>query len=181
MAINKVIYGTTVLVDLTSDTVDAAHLAKGYTAHDAAGNLVSGTLEQQSGGNLLSGITPSLLNGTTQSGNSYVIPDSKNNGVDYIEYTLDHHAPTSDTTYRLSAFGESKDAYGTIVSVFLYVHGTGGSTSIRKNYFLLDGSVPQATDIELSSGERIVRIVFGSYANQKSSSISKIALNALEG
>lgn len=43
MAISKVVYGAKVLVDLTSDTVDAAHLAKGYTAHDAGGEAVSGT------------------------------------------------------------------------------------------------------------------------------------------
>lgn len=42
--INKVVFGTTVLVDLTADTVDAAHLASGYTAHGADGAQVSGTL-----------------------------------------------------------------------------------------------------------------------------------------
>mgnify|MGYP003295134341 CR=1 FL=1 len=33
----------TVLIDLTSDTVDAAHLIQGYTAHDKAGNKITGT------------------------------------------------------------------------------------------------------------------------------------------
>lgn len=62
MAISKVVYGTTVLLDLTSDTVDAAHLAKGYTAHDAAGNQVVGTLgeQQQIRKNLLKGTSDSL-------------------------------------------------------------------------------------------------------------------------
>lgn len=46
MAISKVVYGAKVLVDLTSDTVDAAHLSKGYTAHDAAGNPIVGTLAE---------------------------------------------------------------------------------------------------------------------------------------
>lgn len=46
MAISKVVYGAKVLVDLTSDTVDAAHLADGYTAHDASGNLIVGTLAE---------------------------------------------------------------------------------------------------------------------------------------
>lgn len=55
MAISKVVYGTKTLVDLTSDTVDAAHLAAGYTAHDAAGNLIVGTLGQQTKKNLLKG------------------------------------------------------------------------------------------------------------------------------
>ena len=62
MAISKVVYGTTTLVDLTSDTVDAAHLAKGYTAHDAAGNAVVGTLgeQQQIRKNLLKGTSDSF-------------------------------------------------------------------------------------------------------------------------
>lgn len=45
MAVNKVVYGTTVLVDLTKDTVKADKLAAGVTAHDAAGNLITGVLE----------------------------------------------------------------------------------------------------------------------------------------
>lgn len=40
---NKVIYGGQVLIDLTSDTVDAAHLLSGYTAHLKNGSTVSGT------------------------------------------------------------------------------------------------------------------------------------------
>lgn len=44
MAISKVVYGAAVLVDLTSDTVDAAHLAQGYTAHGADGEAITGTM-----------------------------------------------------------------------------------------------------------------------------------------
>ena len=50
MAVNKVIYGTTVLVDLTGDTVTPDKLLKGATAHDAAGEPITGTLEAGSGG-----------------------------------------------------------------------------------------------------------------------------------
>lgn len=42
MAISKVVYGNKTLVDLTSDTVTAETLADGYTAHDAAGNKITG-------------------------------------------------------------------------------------------------------------------------------------------
>ena len=45
MAVNKVVYGTTVLVDLTGDTVTADKLLKGATAHDAAGEPITGTME----------------------------------------------------------------------------------------------------------------------------------------
>lgn len=62
MAISKVVYGTKVLVDLTSDTVDAAHLADGYTAHDAAGNIIVGTLGHKDKKNLLRGTKDAVSN-----------------------------------------------------------------------------------------------------------------------
>lgn len=43
MAVSKVVYGTTVLVDLTADTVSAEALLQGYTAHDKTGAQVTGT------------------------------------------------------------------------------------------------------------------------------------------
>lgn len=43
MAISKVVYGKTTLLDLTADTVSADKLAAGVTAHDKAGNAVTGT------------------------------------------------------------------------------------------------------------------------------------------
>ena len=41
--INKVIVNGQTKMDLTSDTVDAAHLLKGYTAHDKSGAPIEGT------------------------------------------------------------------------------------------------------------------------------------------
>lgn len=43
MAVNKVIYGTTVLVDLTKDSVTADALVEGKTAHGADGEPIAGT------------------------------------------------------------------------------------------------------------------------------------------
>ena len=43
MAINKVIYGGRTLIDLTSDTITAADLANGVTAHDKSGAAITGT------------------------------------------------------------------------------------------------------------------------------------------
>ena len=40
--VNKVVLGSEVLIDLTSDTVDASHLLYGYTAHGADGETVTG-------------------------------------------------------------------------------------------------------------------------------------------
>ena len=44
MSINKVIYDGTTLIDISGDTVTAGNLASGYTAHDASGAQVTGTL-----------------------------------------------------------------------------------------------------------------------------------------
>lgn len=43
MGNSKVVYGSTVLIDLTADTVTADKILANYTAHDAAGNAVTGT------------------------------------------------------------------------------------------------------------------------------------------
>ena len=40
---NKVIYGGQTLIDLTSDTADAAHVLKNYTFHDKSGAIVTGS------------------------------------------------------------------------------------------------------------------------------------------
>ena len=46
MAVNKVIYNNETLIDLTTDTVTADKLLKGYTAHDKKGNKITGTHEE---------------------------------------------------------------------------------------------------------------------------------------
>ena len=45
MAINKVIYGSNVLLDLTADTVEEDKILTGYTAHDKTGTLITGTCD----------------------------------------------------------------------------------------------------------------------------------------
>ena len=45
MAINKVVYGNNILVDLTSDTVTPDKLKLGTTAHSADGSSIVGTAE----------------------------------------------------------------------------------------------------------------------------------------
>lgn len=43
--INKVVYGSTVLIDLTADTITADKILASYTAHDKAGNIITGTCD----------------------------------------------------------------------------------------------------------------------------------------
>ena len=59
MAINKVKYGNTTLIDLTSDTVTADKLMQGYTAHDRSGAVINGTIGD--GNNLEYGLTDGTI------------------------------------------------------------------------------------------------------------------------
>ena len=43
--INKVIYGTSTLIDLSEDTVTPERMYKGITAHMADGSITTGTAE----------------------------------------------------------------------------------------------------------------------------------------
>lgn len=43
MAINKVVYGSQTLMDLTADTVTADKLLQGFTAHDQSGAAITGS------------------------------------------------------------------------------------------------------------------------------------------
>ena len=97
MAVNKVEYNENgqlkTLIDLTADTVTADKLAKGYTAHDMSGNIITGTME--SGNSLIPwdiskfGVYYSNLDGTNSSlygDSSYSVVgsyrnDSYNTGV----------------------------------------------------------------------------------------------------
>lgn len=52
--VNTVVYGNHVLIDLSEDTVDSSKLLSGATAHDKAGNQITGTVVIQ---NFYSGTT----------------------------------------------------------------------------------------------------------------------------
>ena len=70
MAVNKVTYGGTTLIDLTSDTVTADKLASGVTAHDKSGAKITGSMP-------LNGSISKTLDTSTK---SYTVPEGYTDG-----------------------------------------------------------------------------------------------------
>lgn len=65
MAVSKVVFGNTVVMDLTSDTITAADLAYGKTAHGADGSLITGTSTKDSDTDDATAVAGEILSGKT--------------------------------------------------------------------------------------------------------------------
>ena len=82
MANSKVIYGGKVLIDLTGDTVEADKLLKGYTAHGADGEPVTGTCEFDVDSSEATAKAAEILSGKTAGvGGKMVTGTMPNNGA----------------------------------------------------------------------------------------------------
>ena len=65
--VNKVVQGETTLIDLTADTITAADLAYGKTAHDRSGAPITGQSTKDSDTSDATATTGEILNGKTAS------------------------------------------------------------------------------------------------------------------
>ena len=65
MAVNKVVFGNEVKIDLTSDTVTPSDLASGVTAHDASGAIITGTSTKDSDTSEDTALVGEILSGKT--------------------------------------------------------------------------------------------------------------------
>lgn len=65
MAISKVVFGNTTLIDLTSDTITASDLAYGVTAHGADGSTITGSSTKDSDTTDATAAAGEILSGET--------------------------------------------------------------------------------------------------------------------
>lgn len=82
MAISKVIYGGETLIDLTADTITKEKILKGYTAHGANGEPITGSCEFDANTQDATAVAAEILAGKTayNKGNK-VTGEMKNNGA----------------------------------------------------------------------------------------------------
>ena len=96
MAVNKVIYGSDTLIDLTADTVTADKLKKGETAHSADGKLITGTM---SGGHTIlnSSGTSMTQRSYLQFGGGLTTSDDSANGKTVVSVDVTNQITQSET------------------------------------------------------------------------------------
>lgn len=105
MAINKVIYGGTTLIDLTSDTVTEDKMLSGYTAHDKSGAQITGTCTYDVDSTDATAAVAEILSGKTAYARGQKLTGTmKNNGAvsgtisskeeEYLHSSLPAHPKT---------------------------------------------------------------------------------------
>ena len=79
---SKIVVDGDVLLDLTADTVEAGKLAKGVTAHDKAGNQITGTNTNDVDSSNLTATAAEILEGKTAAAGGQVLTGTMpNNGA----------------------------------------------------------------------------------------------------
>ena len=155
MAINKVVYGDQVLIDLTGDTVTADKLLSGFTAHGKDGSPIEGacTFDVDSQGataavaEILAGKTAyargAMLTGTMPNNGSVSGEISTKDG----QYSIPQGYHDGGGKVGISAGEKSKLIPGNIKSgiTLLGVTGTYGGESINTQSKTVTPSVSQQT------------------------------------
>ena len=111
MAVNKVIYGSEVLIDLTDDTVNASSLKQGYTAHDCHGNLITGT-HVESGGSSGAGLPDTIEAGDTPIWGKYKKLTTSSSSTKEQVLNIGRFVVPKDGTYRFTFIGMASGTSG---------------------------------------------------------------------
>ena len=177
MAVNKVIYGSEVLIDLTDDTVNASSLKQGYTAHDCHGNLITGT-HVESGGSSGAGLPDTIEAGDTPIWmHLQMCTTRSDSSSDAYKLGSGRFVAPKDCTYRFTFVGWTNAAssgngskarvYLSTASNKLYSDGLGGTQVVNLPYNDADTRSVHM-DVALKAGQSIY--FFGRTASSSVSS-----------
>ena len=145
---------TITAVDISSDTITAAHLESGYTAHDAAGNAVTGSLTP--------GITPTGTKTIIQNGT----------GIDVTQYAaVDVAVPATAPNLQAKTNISPTESSQTIEAD----NGYDGLSSVQINAIsssYVGSGITRRSSTDLSASGATVTVPAGYYASQATKAIS---------
>lgn len=152
MAINKVVYDGTTLIDLSSDTLSSAdQLAQGIVAHDRTGATVTGSIVIPSAG---TEGTPVATKGTVSNHSISVTPSVTNTGG-VIEGGTHTGTAVTVTASELASGNKEITANGTNIDVVGYstvsvnVSGGGSSSNVVEGTFTASTTKGQAQTVNI--------------------------------
>lgn len=145
--------GTALFVDTASDTVDAANLIDGYTAHDASGNLITGQLGPMSNAD---------IDSITGGGGSTINLQDKT-----VTPTTSQQSVTADTGYD----GLDTVTVNAIPSEYVIPTGT---KSITANGTGIDVTEYASVDVDVPTGAS--NFVHGEFTTQGSAGAQSVTI-----
>ena len=151
MAVNKVVINNETKLDLTADTVDAAHLAKGFTAHNMKGESIVGTMES-------SLVTKPYMEYTlTADGKGYKTINIHGDGVTPVFYDMIGYYDTA-TDITISGVTNIPKSFMYNLKLTENLVIGDGVEKIGKQAFAISNGVPKCNSITLSDSVKEIEL-----------------------
>lgn len=166
MAVNKVVYGKTVFIDLTGDSVTAETLAVGYTAHGANGELIEGKMATDNNfpTTIVAGDTPIAASMSGKKISSTTVTDTG------LSLTMNK---AGTYRFRVSAAVASSYAMGN-PTVYLYKNGSQAASKTVTSSTVS----PVSFDLECAAGDVIAVHASGAGSGYMQTAVIVLALIA---
>jgi hypothetical protein len=142
MGYNKIVYDNNTLIDLTADTITPDKILVGYTAHDRAGNLITGTA-------------------SGEVGQVRTMDELESNWDNEGGFLLSYDPATGDRTYILNTVTTSKGIFNESTSYTQWVkdygkqngmNADGTSNFIQNNRTIFVNRSPKSSFYKLGCG-----------------------------
>ena len=151
MAVNKVVINNETQLDLTADTVDAAHLAKGFTAHNMKGESIVGTMES------IVVTKPYMEYTLTADGKGYKTINIHGDGVTPAFYEMVGHYDTA-TDITISGVTNIPNSFMYNLKLTENLVIGDGVEKIGQNAFSIANGVPKCNSITLSDSVKEIAL-----------------------
>ena len=185
MAVNKVVYGTTVLVDLTDSDVTPESLLEGVTAYDKTGSKITGTLAKKK---YVKEVSGSLTASAENASSGLLQVDTGLSEVySIIVYTTNGHGKGNSWTFKWmynkdmsikNQYTKTVDT-GTYALIYTYIHEAsnkitidGGKVSLKhygSDRPIYEGDTYKWVAVGVASEDTGIKYVVGSMENDAES------------